>query len=203
VSLPNLTATPIPHFSNYSEAQSIDATLDFTLQWDAFNSSSTNDMQQIEISDEDHSTIFFAPNDCSGLKLPLSMHSVVLTNGLLKAGKTYTATLQFFHAESSTTTLFSNQSFGGSMVGRMTEMVLKTKGGTQPVVNAPRFLSIRPTSNNTFQIQISATAGKELILETSSALGSGWTTILTTNSPSGEVNVQLGGGKMGFFRAKH
>jgi hypothetical protein len=203
VNMPNMALTPIPHFSNYTEAQSIDPAADFTLQWDAFNSTSTNDMQQIEISDENNTMIFFAPNDCAGIDLPLSKHSIVLTNGLLKAGKTYTASLQFYHFETSSAALFSGQGMGGSVVARMTEMVLKTKGGTEPNVNPPRFLSIRTVPNNNIQIQISATAGKNLILETSPALGSNWTTLLTTNSPTGEINIQLERGKVGFFRAKH
>jgi hypothetical protein len=203
INMPNVSLTPIPHFSNYAEAQSIDPAADFTLQWDAFNSSSTNDMQQIEITDESKTVIFFAPNDCTGLNLPLSKHSIVLTNGLLKPGKTYTATLQFSHLEASVSPLFSNQGMGGCMVMRMTEMTLKTRGGSQPVITAPQFLSIRSASNNMVQMEISATAGVDMHLEISTALGAGWTTILTTNSPTGKVNLQFERGKTGFFRARH
>jgi hypothetical protein len=61
-----LPAAPasVPKIANYAEAQALDATHDFTLQWNSFSPQGPGAFIRLIITDELGKLIFLAPNPC-------------------------------------------------------------------------------------------------------------------------------------------
>ncbi|MBI2928652.1 MAG: Ig-like domain-containing protein [Verrucomicrobia bacterium] len=116
-----------PHVSNYTAAQTIDATDDFTLTWDAFAGGGLNDVIQVRIEDAGQ-TVFETsarPDEQDGLDGLAT--SVVIPARTLIAGKTYSATLLFAKATDVDFTTYAGV-IGFAGYFKSTRFSLKTAG---------------------------------------------------------------------------
>ncbi len=116
-----------PHVSNYTAAQTIEATADFTLTWDAFAGGGLNDLILVRIEDAEQ-TVFETsarPDEQDGLNGMAT--SVTIPARTLIAGKTYEATVLFAKATDVDFTTYAGViGFGGYF--KSTRFSLKTSG---------------------------------------------------------------------------
>jgi hypothetical protein len=101
---------PTPHFSNYTAAQAIDATADFTLTWDAIAGATTNDFIMVAIRDcSNNGEIYSSSNFGSPGSLTGTATFFTIPAGTLRAGQMYTMQLQAARAVT-----FDNTSYPGA-----------------------------------------------------------------------------------------
>lgn len=93
VNLP-ANSSPTPHVANYTAAQTVNASNDFTLNWDAYVNPTSMDTVDVQIS-ETNQLVFRAQNQSGGNLLLPTATSVVIPKGTLKPGKTYLGELVF------------------------------------------------------------------------------------------------------------
>jgi hypothetical protein len=119
---------PTAHFSNYTAAQAIDATADFTLTWDAVAGATTNDIIMVAIRDCSNSGEIYSSPDV-GKPGALTGGSTFFTipAGVLKPGQMYTAQLQLAHATTYDPTSYPGAT-GIAAYMKMTQMNLVTTG---------------------------------------------------------------------------
>ena len=87
-----------PCVSNLVAAQSINSSADFTLRFAAWVSAHTNDFVQLTILDSTSNVVFSTPSLLAlypQRPLAATNTSIVISNGMLAAGRNYTATLAF------------------------------------------------------------------------------------------------------------
>jgi len=157
-----LPATPatIPKIANYAEAQAIDATNDFTLQWNAFTPQGPGAFITLIITDELGTLIFLAPNPCVPRALDPTATSIVIPANYFRPELNYLGQLVFgLNFYSSTTDV--PQMAGYGVVQRNTSFALKaaSTGGAGTAVPA-RFASYRVLPNGHPEFNLSGTAGK-------------------------------------------
>jgi len=116
--------TVIPKIENYAEAQSIDATKDFTLQWSAFSPQTAGAIIRLAILDEFGNRILLAPNPCVPRTLDPTATSIVIPAGYLRAGFYYQAFLTFTDNFYTSTTDVA-QMTGNGFVQRTTSFSMK------------------------------------------------------------------------------
>lgn len=78
--------TTIPHVSNYTAAQSINAAANFTLTFDPFTGAAANDYYELQVVDSDENTAFSSSGTAS---------SVVIPANTLQPDASYTGRLRF------------------------------------------------------------------------------------------------------------
>jgi hypothetical protein len=200
-----VTATgypPIPHFSNFAAAQSVNADVDFNLPWDAFTGATTNtENVTLNLYDSSGALVFQAPNDCHGVKLAPDANGITISGKTLQNGQTYTAELTFARLSDRNKTLGSISGYGFASLARIIRMPIQTAG---TIVAAAQFTGFSFSSETGFRINLSCTPGKTLVIESASALGLPFSPILTTNPPSGNLSIALPAlGTGGFLRAKN
>lgn len=87
---------PVPAIANLPAAQTIDARTAFTLSWNPWIGSGTNDRVQLVIVDGSGRTVVSAASDCSGvLPLATGATSLEIAAGTLLANTAYTGHLTF------------------------------------------------------------------------------------------------------------
>lgn len=126
-----MPATPaiVPKIANYAAAQAIDATRDFTLQWNAYSPLPTGAIVRVVIIDEFGNRIFLAPNPCVPRTLDPAATSIVIPANYLRPGFNYNGLLVFvLNYYNSTTDV--DQMTGNGFVQRTTTFTLKTITGT-------------------------------------------------------------------------
>jgi len=131
-----MPATPaaIPKIANYAEAQTIDATKDFTLRWNALSPQGAGAVVRLVITDEFANRIFLAPNACVPRTLDPAATSIVIPANYLRPGFYYQGQLLFsLNFYSSTTDVA--QMTGNGFVQRITSFSLKTANGTNSLPN--------------------------------------------------------------------
>jgi len=122
-----VTPAVIPKIANYAEAQTIDATKDFTLRWDAFSPLPAGAVVRLVITDEFANRIFLAPNPCVPRTLDPAATSIVIPANYLRPGFYYQGSLVFsLNFYSSTTDVA--QMTGNGVVQRITSFSLRTSG---------------------------------------------------------------------------
>lgn len=178
---------PIPHFANFTAAQAVDSTVDFTLTWDAFSGAGTNKYITLQILDQTGQIVFELPDACAGNLLPATATSAVIPKDTLATCKTYTARLTFFRLVDEGKTLAGKT--GVAAADRQTDMPLKTTGCTSAI--QPRFLSIKSLGGNMLELKVELTAGRlfTLLRGTSPTLHN--VTVLTTNPPSSPLTLTV------------
>ena len=151
--------TLVPKVANYADAQVIDATKDFTLQWNAFSPRPANSVVRLVIVDEFANRIFLAPNSCVPRTLDPAGTSIVIPANYLRPGFRYQGVLVFgFNFYSSTTDVAGMT--GTGVVQLSTSFTLQAKAGpdalpnetcpsgtpTLGAVNMTKFLNYHQTS---------------------------------------------------------
>jgi len=180
----------VPMISNYSEAQSINATQNFTLRWNAFSLQGTGAFINVVIMDEYGKLIFRAPNSCVPRTFAPTETSVVIPANYLRAGLSYEGQLQFgYNFYSSTNDV--PQMAGSGTVERTTYFTIGTSylAGTTNVTLPLVFTAYRILPNGHPEMNLTGTAGKlYTILRARSLPSSNWTNVGTvTISASGSA----------------
>ena len=125
-----------PTVTNIADAQNIDWTQNFTLQWSPFTGSTSNNTVQVIITRSNGSQLFATPQFPASGALTSASTSVVIPANTFVPGETYTGTLAF--ANLATVNVFAYGFFDGVPgVGafiKTTEFPL-TAPGTTPVLH--------------------------------------------------------------------
>ncbi len=97
-----------PQITNWLDAQLIDTSSDFTLNWNAFTGGTSADFIQVTIVDQSGTEVFETPNFWEPSPLPGTARSVLIPAGRLTAGETYDAELLFANASTLDRTTYTN-----------------------------------------------------------------------------------------------
>jgi hypothetical protein len=125
VTLPPDAYPVTPHVSNWANAQLIDASSAFTLNWDAFTGGTTEDFIQVSIVDQSGATVFRTPNFWEANPLVGTARSVLIPAGTFIAGESYDAQLLFANASTLDRTTYRN-SLGTTAYTKRTAFSLQT-----------------------------------------------------------------------------
>lgn len=131
-----MPATPsvIPKIENFVEAQTIDATKDFTLRWNPYSPQGSNAVVRVVITDEFANRIFLAPNACVPRTLDPAATSVVIPANYLRPGFAYQGQLIFGENFYKSTTDVAGMT-GNGFVQRATVFTLKAAGNAGGVAS--------------------------------------------------------------------
>ncbi|MBI2924076.1 MAG: Ig-like domain-containing protein [Verrucomicrobia bacterium] len=169
-----MPATPavIPKIVNYAEAQTIDATKDFTLQWNSFSPQGPGAFIRLIISDELGNLIFMAPNPCVPRTLDPTATSIVIPANYFIPGVNYRGLIQFgLEFYNSITEVPQMAGYGA--VQRSTSFALNTAGTNGGGAVAPaRFTGYRVSANTRPEFNLSGTAGKMYTIQRTGSLTS-------------------------------
>ncbi len=224
VSLGTDAFPPAPPFvSNLVAAQSIDPSNNFTLSFGAWTSAETNEFVELTVLDSNENLVFATPPFFALYpQTPLSATNtgIVITNGTLKAGQIYTATLAYLEVTTNNSIDYTYPTIWGGFFSE-TVFALQTQGSSQtnnpppppPQLSPPTLtgavLTLTISGGNgpfasagAYQIFISATGSNYFILgDAGGGFGSGgyaYTptgantgTITFTDSKAGVVSLQV------------
>lgn len=125
VTLPAEAYPVTPHISNWADAQLIDASSDFTLNWDTFTGGTTDDFIQVSIVNQSGETVLETQDFWEANPLRGTAKSLVIPAGTLEAGETYSAELLFANASTLDRTTYKN-SLGTTAYSKITTFSLQT-----------------------------------------------------------------------------
>jgi hypothetical protein len=86
---------PVPHLTNWSEAQSIDPAQPFTLKWAAFTGATAHDYVLLMIEDSTGEYVVRTPDEFEPGVLPGTTRSITIPAGTLDYGRTYLVNVIF------------------------------------------------------------------------------------------------------------
>lgn len=196
---------PIPHFSDFNAAQTVNGDADFTLPWDTFTGATTNtENVTLNIYDSSDNLVFQAPNECHGIKLAPNANGILIPAKTLQNGQSFTVELTFARFSDHGKTLGAISGFGFASLARINRMPLQTTGGIITPITPAKFNSFAYTKEGGLQLNLSCTPGRMLILESTTNLGAPYSTILTTNPPNSTLSLTVPiSGAAGFLRVKN
>ena len=125
VTLPADAYPVTPHISNWTDAQLIDASNPFTVNWDTFTGGTTDDFIQLTLVDHSGVTVFETPDFWRANPLTGTARSVAIPAGTLIAGENYNAQLLFANASMLDRTTYKN-SLGTTAYTKRTAFSLQT-----------------------------------------------------------------------------
>jgi len=169
----------VPRLTNFTAAQSINAGADFTLGWEAFANGTVNDFIRVTVDDAEGFTVFDSPDYGDAGALTGTDISAMIPANTLKSGSNYVCYLTF-NRFADLQVVEGAQ--GTALYTRETTVPLRTApgGGTVSV----NFAGFSRLQNGSFQLQVTGTAGATFTLQATADFTS-WTTLVTTNPPSG------------------
>ncbi len=135
-----------PFVSNLVAAQSIDPSNNFTLSFAAWTSAETNDYVALTILDSDSNLVFATPQFFATYPqkpLGATNTSIVISNGTLIAGQSYTATLEFIQVTTNNSVDYTYPTFWAGFISQ-TSFILQTQGSSQ--TNGPPPQQVAPTN---------------------------------------------------------
>jgi Bacterial Ig-like domain len=189
---------PTPQILNLPALQSADATVDVVVQWNGFTGAGQGDSIGFTLM-LGNVLIYNAPDPCVPIVLEKTATSITLPRGLLVAGRSYDASLRYFHFGAyDTNTIADIVAFAG--VSKDLNFTIVTGGGVPakaPTIGSPSL------TNNQLQFQVTgASPGQSIQLQESITLQSGsWTTIQTVPADaSGAATFTIPITSIGFYR---
>jgi hypothetical protein len=204
ISLPEFTTLPnAPTLTNYTAAQSIDATKDFTLSWVPFSGGTTRDYIDVQLSGKS-GAVFKSGEYLCPVSLNGTASSVLIPANTLATNQIYTAEIDFIKV-----LLLDTNSIPGDALQAGTESVTFTSVSTSAAQIPPPVLgNAALVPGGGIQFDLATTPGVTYTVQFSGDLSipSGWTSLLVTNANSTSVtftNTSLGGTNAGFYRAFH
>ena len=184
LSLPE-TPTVIPKIENFAEAQSIDATRDFTLRWNSYSPQSANPIVRVVITDEFANRIFLAPNACVPRTLDPMATSIVIPANYLRPGFNYQGQLIFSEKFYSSTSAVPKMN-GNGFVQRSTLFTLKAATGSNSVPSEQCDPGVTTVGSYTVikNLEYQQTSAQEVIPRTGSAEFFGVTVVAPPAGPA-------------------
>jgi hypothetical protein len=199
VSVPAVSAVPVPTIQNLTQLQTFDPTKDFVLNFSPFTGASGQfDSIQIGINADGNDHHFYAPDYCLNRLLPVTATSVTIPASTFAAGDKLSGYISFNKFTVNANAIPKTTLSAAATV--MTKFDF-TGGSTGSDVrwNAPQFDAA--TGNITFTAQVPA--GKTLVIQKSTDLKN-WTQVGTA-APVGGISTYVvntkTGDKYAFFRA--
>jgi hypothetical protein len=193
VNFPAALAQPgAPHVSNYTAAQSVDASQPFTLTWDAFPGGTAADFVSVTIGESFSTT---------NAALPGTATSVTIPAGRLQAGSNYDGTIGFYRFIGAT-----NGSSYSTLVYRATttQFTLTTRNGS---TTGPLILTNAVYTPANFSFDVLCSPGQTVTVEYRTNLAAGlWRTLLVTTSSANRfraVAPQASTNRALYFRARN
>lgn len=157
---------PVPKIINFTEAQDVNASADFTLIWNPFAGAGANDLLSVVVSDSG-GEVFRAPDPCVPLDLPVTATSVVIPGGTLASNRTYQAFLSFERfAYQSTNDVPEMSGFIGFF--RSTQFTIDTSPGGPATPARLTAIGLLPDGNP--QMEVSGTPSKTYSIRRTSDL---------------------------------
>jgi hypothetical protein len=167
---------PTPQILNLPALQSADPTADVVVQWDGFTGAGVGDSISFTLT-LGNELIYSAPDPCVPIVLEKTATLIILPRGLLAAGRSYDASLRYFHLGAfDTNTIPDIVAFAG--VSKQLNFTIVTGGGVpakSPTIGKPSL------QNNQLQFQVTgASPSQSIQLQESASLQPGsWTTVQT------------------------
>lgn len=198
------TWPPVPKILNFTEAQAVNASQAFTLQWNPFTGGAApNDFMSLTINSGTN-IVFNAPDFCVPRELAVTATSIVLPAGTLTSNTVYTASLNYARQFYVSTDAVPNMA-GYGAISRSTEFTIKTTGPLSNVTPA-RFVGYRLLPNGNPELNITGTAGRAYSIERAGNLGSPVWRSVGTVTPNGAgtavfEDTQAGSARPIFYRA--
>ncbi|MBN8249912.1 MAG: hypothetical protein J0L84_21030 [Verrucomicrobia bacterium] len=144
----------IPRILNFAAAQDLDASAEFTLEWEPFTSQPSGSFIQLSLFDRLGNLVFLSPNACASRSLSPGATSVTIPAGTFRPGEVYEGLLVFGAALSP-----ANQRSpglpGNLRIQRSTTFSLRARdpGGTHQGIPADlSALRIRPDGIPEFRV---------------------------------------------------
>jgi hypothetical protein len=179
---------PVPKITNFPQAQAVNATHDFTLQWNGFAGAGANDHQALAIVEIPAGIVFMAPDPCVPRELPISANSILIPANTLQSNKTYRATLSYFRVFYASTNAVPDMGGYGNIV-KTTGFSLATGTGGGPAA-AARFTGFRLLPNGNPEMNLTGTAARAYTLQRTASLGSpAWSNVGTVTMDAGGTAV--------------
>lgn len=179
VNLPaSLTQPNPPQVTMFTAAQSVNPAQPFMLGWDPFQNGTSADYITVAIGN-----VFKTPDPATAGALSGTATSVVIPAGTLQPNSTYDSTIGFYRAISNA----NNPTYATTVYrGTTTRFNLSTTGSA----GGPLVLTNAAWMGNLFSFDVTSLAGQTFSVEYSSNMLTGqWHTLLTTNSPTGRVQI--------------
>ena len=186
------SAPPTPQIGNLAAGQDINSAADFTLQWAALGSSLT--IVQLTVLDSASNTVFSTPAPLQPGALNGTATSVVIPAHSLPPGQNLTGILSAGNPGLPTTSYGT----GLAALARITSFPMTTRA------LAPPRLTVLSHTDNPFQFRLNGETNVNYELLSSTNLAS-WTLWLTTNSPTGILELsapRTPGTDRKFYRAR-
>ena len=192
-----------PRVSDFAEAQAIDPTSPFTLQWSNPPDATTNDTIWVFIVDSNGATVFSSPYPPMNFSTSLrgTVTSVEVPTNTFQLGGTYTGVINFFRVTSVNVSGYPG-ALGMTLAGVQTVFSMAAPSGVAPEISQPA-----RSSGTQFGFQLSGVPGQTytILASTNIALPmSDWFPVLTTNlstSPAQIEDYQATNGQR-FYRVK-
>lgn len=156
----NMTASdlpPVPTLANYTAAQSIEASRNFTLSWKPFSNADADDLISLLLYNDEGGVVFQAPDYCLPIPLKPTETSVVIPADTLIKDHTYNGELLFGKSfYSSTNTVPEMWGYGYRL--RATHFTVSTGSGGNPDQPAVVFgVRVQPGGKAAFDLKGTAT----------------------------------------------
>ncbi len=180
-----------PFVSNLVAAQSIDPSSKFTLSLDPWSSAAAEGFVRLTVLDADSNLVFATSSLFATYpQVPLSAtnSSIVISNGLLKDGQIYTATLSFTEVTSNNVDDYTYPTIWAGFFNQ-TAFTLQTQGAIQ--TNIPPAVTISPASLTAAVFNLAITSGSGPFAST------GAYQIFTTATGSNYLVLGNAGGSLG------
>jgi hypothetical protein len=191
----SLTQPNAPHISNFTAAQSVNATQAFTLSWDAFSGGTAADFIFVNIGGVFQSAQFGSTGALSG-----TVTSFLIPTNTLQANSNYDSSIGFYHA-----TVVSNANYTTiAYIASVTQFTLTTTSGSS--VSPPVLTNFVKTATN-FMFDVKCSPGQLILVDSTTNLltTSVWTNFYSSNSTANFVHVddrRAATNKMTFYRAR-
>jgi hypothetical protein len=191
-----------PHLTNYTAAQAIDATKDFTIGWDAFVGGAGSSNLVFFSIDTSGGNVFATGDLGTTNALDGTAQSVTIPANTLYPGSSYSGSVLFYHS-----LIISNDAANMSAVFRGSTTFFTVV--TVPAAIEPLTFSKARLSNGTMSFDISCGAGQLFTILSAGDLSlppAQWTALLTTNSPGTNVHfvdTRPVSGTARFYRARN
>lgn len=168
-----------PTIANFTEAQSINPSNNFTLRWNTFTGGTTNDFISLEIETQNGNEVFHSPHWLEPNRLRGTDTSVLIPANTLSPGKVYNCNLIFAKITSTNVTSYPDVT-GAVFFAKITLFNIKTIGTPLP----PRLFALK--EGNNMRITLNADPDYRYVLESSLDLKPGsWVSLGATLTSSG------------------
>lgn len=202
VDVGSIATMPLPAILNLEALRSMNVSNDFTLQFTPFTGATANDSIQIFFSD-DNGDVFYAPNPCKNIELPVTASSIVIPAGTFKTNNIMHGGISFVRGTGFNTNSIANTFGSASLLAQTTfDFTVAPGGGGTPVAPTWR----KPSAINpdgTIDFVLEGETGRSYVIEKAAGLNSFTETVGTfPASPNGTVTIKVTPQGNAFYRAR-